>query len=116
VEALVAGDEQAQVRQLGVVDSKGRAAAHTGTDCIPACGHLVRDGFTVQGNLLERDTCWPARSISSPIGPKLMLTDAWVAIAPTPASSHGTTGPTPRKCDWTATPKRPVTGSRATML
>ena len=58
----------------------------------------------------------PARSISSPIGPRLMLTDAWVAIAPTPASSQGTTGPTPRKCDWTATAKRPVSGSRATML
>jgi uncharacterized Ntn-hydrolase superfamily protein len=43
-----------------VVDATGRAAAHTGTDCIPACGHLVREGFTVQGNLLERDTCWPA--------------------------------------------------------
>ncbi|MGZ6372270.1 MAG: DUF1028 domain-containing protein [Candidatus Limnocylindria bacterium] len=60
VAALVAGDEQAQVRQLGVVDAKGRAAAHTGADCIPACGHLVRDGFTVQGNLLEQETCWPA--------------------------------------------------------
>lgn len=60
VAALVAGDEQAPVRQLGVVDNEGRAAAHTGADCIPACGHLVRDGFTVQGNLLERDTCWPA--------------------------------------------------------
>ncbi|MGZ6256412.1 MAG: DUF1028 domain-containing protein, partial [Candidatus Limnocylindria bacterium] len=33
VAALVAGDEQAQVRQLGVVDAKGRAAAHTGADC-----------------------------------------------------------------------------------
>jgi len=60
VAALVASDEGAQVRQLGVVDAAGRAAAHTGTDCIPACGHLVRDGFTVQGNLLERETCWPA--------------------------------------------------------
>jgi uncharacterized Ntn-hydrolase superfamily protein len=60
VAALVASDEQSPVRQLGVVDATGRAAAHTGTDCIPACGHLVRDGFTVQGNLLERDTCWPA--------------------------------------------------------
>jgi uncharacterized Ntn-hydrolase superfamily protein len=60
VAALVAGDEQSPVRQLGVVDAKGRAAAHTGAECIPACGHLVRDGFTVQGNLLERDTCWPA--------------------------------------------------------
>jgi uncharacterized Ntn-hydrolase superfamily protein len=60
VAALVASDPQAQVRQLGVVDAAGHAAAHTGTDCIPACGHLVGDGYTVQGNLLERDTCWPA--------------------------------------------------------
>ena len=60
VAALVSSDRQAQVRQLGVVDASGGAAAHTGADCIPACGHLVRDGFTVQGNLLERDSCWPA--------------------------------------------------------
>ena len=60
VAALVAGDEQSRVRQVGVVDASGRAAAHTGAECIPACGHRVRDGFSVQGNLLERDTCWPA--------------------------------------------------------
>jgi uncharacterized Ntn-hydrolase superfamily protein len=60
VAALVASDEQANVRQLGVVDGQGRAAAHTGAGCIPACGHLVGEGFTVQGNLLERDSCWPA--------------------------------------------------------
>jgi uncharacterized Ntn-hydrolase superfamily protein len=60
VAALVASDDRPEVRQLGVVDVEGRAAAHTGAECIPACGHLVRDGFTVQGNLLERETCWPA--------------------------------------------------------
>jgi len=60
VAACLAGDGESAVRQLGVVDAQGNAAAHTGADCIPACGHLVRDGFTVQGNLLERDTCWPA--------------------------------------------------------
>ncbi|HET6818934.1 MAG TPA: DUF1028 domain-containing protein, partial [Candidatus Limnocylindria bacterium] len=60
VAAVLAGDETPQVRQLGVVDAQGRAAAHTGTDTIPAAGHLVRDGFTVQGNLLRSDTCWPA--------------------------------------------------------
>jgi uncharacterized Ntn-hydrolase superfamily protein len=60
VAAALAGDQSPQVRQLGVVDAAGRAAAHTGTDCIPAAGHVVRDGFTVQGNLLARDTCWPA--------------------------------------------------------
>jgi uncharacterized Ntn-hydrolase superfamily protein len=60
VAALVAGDETPQIRQLGVVDGAGRAAAHTGTETIPAAGHLVRDGFTVQGNLLASDTVWPA--------------------------------------------------------
>lgn len=60
VAACLASDEQAAIRQLGVVDAHGSAAAHTGAECIPACGHLVRDGFSVQGNLLERDSCWPA--------------------------------------------------------
>jgi uncharacterized Ntn-hydrolase superfamily protein len=60
VAAVLAGDTSPEIRQLGVVDAEGRAAAHTGAECIPAAGHLVRDGFTVQGNLLARDTCWPA--------------------------------------------------------
>jgi uncharacterized Ntn-hydrolase superfamily protein len=60
VAALVASDPGAQQRQLGVVDAQGRAAAFTGSETIPAAGHLVRDGFTVQGNLLEREACWPA--------------------------------------------------------
>ncbi|HET7519944.1 MAG TPA: DUF1028 domain-containing protein, partial [Candidatus Limnocylindria bacterium] len=58
--ALLAGDERPEIRQVGVVDAQGRAAAHTGAETIPAAGHLVRDGFTVQGNLLLADTCWPA--------------------------------------------------------
>jgi uncharacterized Ntn-hydrolase superfamily protein len=60
VASLTAGDERSAIRQLGVVDAKGRAAAHTGAECIPACGHRVGDGYTVQGNLLERESCWPA--------------------------------------------------------
>jgi uncharacterized Ntn-hydrolase superfamily protein len=60
VAALLASDETPEVRQLGVVDIEGRAAAFTGAETIPAAGHLIGDGYTVQGNLLERDTCWPA--------------------------------------------------------
>lgn len=60
VASLTGGDPSSAIRQLGVVDGEGRAAAHTGADCIPACGHRVGDGYTVQGNLLERETCWPA--------------------------------------------------------
>lgn len=60
VAALLASDATPELRQVGVVDATGRAAAHTGLETIPAAGHLVGDGFTVQGNLLARDTCWPA--------------------------------------------------------
>ncbi len=60
VAALVAGDEHPEIRQIGVVDAEGRAAAHTGADCILACGHIVGDGFTTHGNLLERDAVWQA--------------------------------------------------------
>jgi hypothetical protein len=38
-----------------------------------------------------------------------------VATAPTPASAQLTIEPTPKKCDWTATPSSPLDGSRATI-
>ena len=53
IAALVAGDPGAAQRQIGVVDAEGRAAAHTGAECILACGHHVGDGYTTQGNLLR---------------------------------------------------------------
>ncbi len=58
VAALVAGDPGAAQRQLGVVDAQGRAAAHTGAECILACGHVVGEGYTTQGNLLANDGVW----------------------------------------------------------
>ncbi|HET6381465.1 MAG TPA: DUF1028 domain-containing protein [candidate division Zixibacteria bacterium] len=68
VAALLASDGQPEVRQVGVVDAAGRAAAHTGSECIPAAGHLVGDGFTVQGNLLAADTVWPAMAVAYEAG------------------------------------------------
>jgi uncharacterized Ntn-hydrolase superfamily protein len=58
VDALIASDPEADHRQLAVVDRSGRVATHTGTSCIPAAGHRLGDGFSVQGNLLERASCW----------------------------------------------------------
>ena len=49
---LIAGDPGRDVRQLGIVDAEGRTAAHTGSDCVDWAGHIVGDGFTVQGNML----------------------------------------------------------------
>ena len=57
----------------------------------------------------------PARSRASPSGPWATSAIAWVATAPTPASSHGTTAPVLKKWDCTATPSCPVSGHRATI-
>jgi len=39
-------------RQFGLVDSKGRATAFTGKDCMDWAGHIVGDGYACQGNIL----------------------------------------------------------------
>jgi uncharacterized Ntn-hydrolase superfamily protein len=57
---LVTADPQQEVRQVGVVDATGRGAAHTGELCIKEAGHLVRDGFTVQANMMASAEVWPA--------------------------------------------------------
>jgi uncharacterized Ntn-hydrolase superfamily protein len=56
IAAVLAGDEQARFRQLGVVDAKGRAAAHTGEGCIPFAGDVIGDGFACQANMMGPDT------------------------------------------------------------
>ncbi len=50
--ALVASDSGASIRQLGVVDTQGFAAAHTGKDAIRYAGHHVGEGYAVQANMM----------------------------------------------------------------
>jgi uncharacterized Ntn-hydrolase superfamily protein len=52
VQRLVAADEGRNERQVGVVDARGAAAAHTGSDCIDWAGHRTGDCYAAQGNLL----------------------------------------------------------------
>jgi uncharacterized Ntn-hydrolase superfamily protein len=49
---LLAADKDAEDRQVGMVDARGNAVAHTGADCFEYAGHLVGEGFTCQGNIL----------------------------------------------------------------
>lgn len=60
LKGLLAADTASGVRQVAMVDAQGRVAAHTGDSCIAAAGHLVGEGFSVQANMMERDTVWPA--------------------------------------------------------
>ena len=58
--ALLAADANRDVRQVAMVDAQGRVAAHTGPGSIPAAGHQVGAQFSVQANLMENETVWPA--------------------------------------------------------
>lgn len=52
LERLLAEDPKAADRQVGLVDSNGNAAAHTGNDCFAWAGHRIGNGYTCQGNIL----------------------------------------------------------------
>lgn len=52
VERLLSEDEDSQVRQVAVVDSKGNVAVHTGAECMEWAGHVTGEGYSCQGNIL----------------------------------------------------------------
>jgi uncharacterized Ntn-hydrolase superfamily protein len=60
LEALVKDDPGREVRQVGMVDASGRSAAFTGSRCVAAAGHVTADDVSIQANMMERPTVWPA--------------------------------------------------------
>lgn len=52
IKSLTGPDEGRDHRQVHVIDAHGRTAAHTGSACIPWCGHVAGEGFSVAGNML----------------------------------------------------------------
>jgi len=57
---LVRADANPEVRQVAMIDAEGRVAAHTGENAIIAAGHQVGENYSVQANMMERATVWPA--------------------------------------------------------
>src|SRR5919199_1500740 len=55
-------DPLASVRQVGVVDGRGRVAVHTGAGCIACAGDAVGEHWSCQANMMERDTVPAAMS------------------------------------------------------
>jgi uncharacterized Ntn-hydrolase superfamily protein len=56
IAALIAADDGRDLRQVGMVDQQGRAAAFTGSGCYDWAGHQVGSGFACQGNILVPGT------------------------------------------------------------
>lgn len=60
LDALLADDPGRDTRQVGMIDATGRSAAHTGARCVEAAGHVTDANLSVQANMMERATVWPA--------------------------------------------------------
>ncbi|MGH2609253.1 MAG: DUF1028 domain-containing protein, partial [Tepidiformaceae bacterium] len=54
--AIVAGDDMPARRQVAILAADGSAAVHTGDNCIPYAGHRVGEGYSVQANMMLKDT------------------------------------------------------------
>ncbi len=52
LQILLGEDSQREDRQVGIVDSLGGAAAHTGQKCFEYAGHIEGEGFCCQGNII----------------------------------------------------------------
>jgi uncharacterized Ntn-hydrolase superfamily protein len=75
---LLRADKRSDIRQVAMVDAKGRVAVHTGSKCLPHAGCLKGRGFTVQANLMSSDGVWPAMDSSfkrskGPLTERLLL-------------------------------------------
>lgn len=52
LQRLLEPDDGREHRQVGIVDAAGRAASHTGAECLDWAGGVTGDGYAIQGNIL----------------------------------------------------------------
>lgn len=60
LQVLLREDEGREYRQVALLDARGNVAAHTGSQCIQAAGHIVGKGYSVQANLMANERVWSA--------------------------------------------------------
>ena len=58
--ALVTTDDGRAVRQVAMVDDDGNVATHTGENAVAAAGHHTGAQYSVQANMMDNDSVWPA--------------------------------------------------------
>jgi len=61
---LLDDDDGKNLRQVALLDAHGRVAVHTGSKCIKYAGHETGDNFSVQANMMLKDTVWPAMALA----------------------------------------------------
>jgi uncharacterized Ntn-hydrolase superfamily protein len=64
LKSLLATDPRPDVRQVAMLDARGRVAVHTGRRCMPEAGHESGRGFSVQANIMRNRRVWGAMARS----------------------------------------------------
>lgn len=59
LKGLLAKDNLRELRQVAMIDAKGRVVAWTGKNCISEAGHQVGINYSTQANIMEKATVWP---------------------------------------------------------
>jgi uncharacterized Ntn-hydrolase superfamily protein len=77
VSRLTEEDGSRETRQLAVLSVDGGIEAWTGRRCIKHAGHIVGDNFSVQANMMLKDTVWPAMAkaftaVKGPLAERLL--------------------------------------------
>jgi uncharacterized Ntn-hydrolase superfamily protein len=78
LDQLVKGDAQADQRQAGIVDAKGRTATWTGAQCNAWAGGKMGKNYTAQGNILTGKEVVEAMAASFEASAALPLADRLV--------------------------------------
>lgn len=57
---LLAQDAETALRQVAIMTADGNTATHTGKRCIAEAGHKTGANYSVQANMMIKNTIWPA--------------------------------------------------------
>lgn len=63
---LLVADPHPDIRQVAMIDAQGNVTAHSGTNCIPAAGHVIGATYAVQANLMDASTVPAAMAANRP--------------------------------------------------
>lgn len=79
LQRLLEEDPGRDHRQVGIVDSDGGAASHTGPACLDWAGSLTGDGYAIQGNVLTGEAvveamreAWDGSDPDAPLARRLL--------------------------------------------
>ncbi|MHA1913127.1 MAG: DUF1028 domain-containing protein [Promethearchaeota archaeon] len=86
---LLSDDEGREVRQVALLDSRGRVAVHTGSKCIKYAGHMNGENFSVQANMMLTEKVWHAMAFTFENNKDLPLPERIVKVLEAAESEGG---------------------------